>query len=342
MKLKILISSVVLIVIILLVVLFLPKDKKEYKKISGFIQGSTYHITYEYKVGKDLQPEIDKLLHNFDLSVSEFVPNSLISRINQNDSTVLADDIFVEVFNKSLEVNRSTNGAFDITVGPIINAMGFGYTKASNIDSLMIDSLLYFVGMEKVRLAGRKVIKTNPSVKLDFNALAQGYSVDLVCRLLEKKNVVNYLVEIGGELRAKGVNSKGEDWKIGIDKPAEGNMEEGKTLQAILKLKGKALATSGNYRKFYIKNGKKYAHIINPKTGYPALSNLLSTSVMADDCITADAYATALMVFGLDKSITFLSAHPELGALLIYSDNLGNYKIYTTENMDQLIIKELK
>jgi FAD:protein FMN transferase len=342
MKLKIIVPLILLIIAFIAVMLYHPKDKKEYKKIEGEIQGSTYHITYEYYKNKDLHPEIEKLLHDFDMSLSTYVPNSIISRMNRNDSTVEADELFTEVFNKSREVYINTDGAFDITVAPIINALGFGFTKGRDIDSSIIDSLLQFVGMEKVKLEGKKLVKSNPSVMLDVNALAQGYSVDIVCRLLDKKKVSNYLVEIGGEIRAKGRNAKGEDWKIGIDKPLEGNMEEGRTLQAILSVTGKALATSGNYRKFFIKNGRKYTHIIDPKTGHPALSNLLSTSVLADDCITADAYATALMVFGLKKSIDFLSLHKELGALLIYSDDKGNYKVFTTENMASHVLKEIQ
>jgi FAD:protein FMN transferase len=321
---------------------FYPKDKKVYKKMEGKIQGTTFHITYEYDKNKDLQPDIERLLHNFDMSLSTYIPNSIISRINMNDQTAEADELFIEVFNKSKEVYNVTNGAFDITVAPIINALGFGFTKGRDIDSSLIDSLLQFVGMDKVKLVGRKIVKSNPSVMLDVNALAQGYSVDIVCRFLDKKKSKNYIVEIGGEIRAKGMNAKGEKWRVGIDKPEEGNMEEGMILQAILSVSGKSLATSGNYRKFYIKNGRKYAHIINPKTGYPALSNLLSTSVLADDCITADAYATALMVFGLDKSKEFLESHKELGAILIYNDEKGNYKVYTTENMKSYIVKEIQ
>jgi len=342
MKLKYTLPFIVLLIAFFVAWFFYPKEVKEYKKIGGNIQGTTYHITYEYNKNKDLQPAIDKLLHEFDMSLSTYIPNSIISRMNRNDPTVEADELFTEVFIKSKEVYIDTHGAFDITVAPIINALGFGFTKGRDIDSSLIDSLLQFVGMEKVKLEGRKIVKTNPLVMLDVNALAQGYSVDLVCRFLDKKKCHNYIVEIGGEIRAKGINAKGEKWRVGIDKPIEGNMEEGMMLQAILSVSGKSLATSGNYRKFYIKNGKKYAHIINPKTGYPVLSNLLSTSVLADDCITADAYATALMVFGLEKSIVFLNSHSALAAMLIYSDEKGNYKIYTTENMKSFIVKEIQ
>jgi thiamine biosynthesis lipoprotein len=333
---------ILLAIAVFTAVLFYPKSKKEYKKISGYIQGTTYHVTYEYAKNKDLKPAIEKLLGEFDLSLSIYEPNSVISKINRNDSTVMADELFTEVFRKSEEVYTKTNGAFDITVAPIVNAWGFGSTPGSDMDSAMIDSLLHFVGMDKVKLEDNRVEKDNPSVMLDVNAIAQGLSVDIISRFLDRKKVNNYLVEIGGELRSKGLNPKSEDWKIGIDKPVEGNMDPGKILQAILAVKGKSLATSGNYRKFYEKNGIKYAHCINPKTGYPAWSRLLSVTILADDCITADAYATAIMVMGLDKGIDFLSSHRELEALLIYNDEQGNYKIYATEGMKPHIVEVMK
>jgi FAD:protein FMN transferase len=334
------IASILLIT--LLTIWFIPKPEKEYKKIEGFIQGTTYHITYEYNKKKDLHPDIKKILQEFDMSLSSYNPNSIISRINSNDPTVIADDLFIEVFEKALEVNKKSGGAFDITVAPIVNAWGFGFTPGADIDSSLIDSLMQFIGMEKVILKDKKVIKSNPSVILDVNAIAQGFSVDVVCRFLEKKKVKNYLVEIGGELRSKGNNPKGKDWKIGIDKPIDGNQIAGKSLQAVVKIKDKALSTSGNYRKFYEKNGIKYAHTMDPKTGYPVVSKLLSASVMADDCITADSYATVFMVIGLEKSIEFLAVNKFLDAYLIYSDDLGNFQIYLTEGMKTHEIEEAK
>jgi FAD:protein FMN transferase len=321
---------------------FIPKPVYEYKKIEGFIQGTTYHITYEYKKGKDLQPDIEKLLHDFDMSLSSYEPKSIISRINSNDPTVVADELFTEVFNKSVEVNKSTNGAFDITVAPIVNAWGFGFKPGVEVDSNIIDSLMQFVGMEKVSLKNGKVLKTSPSVMLDVNALAQGYSVDIVCRFLDKKKIINYMVEIGGELKSKGHNPKGEDWIIGVDRPIDGNMVAGMSLQVILAIKGKALATSGNYRKFFEKNGIKYAHTMDPKTGYPVLSKLLSATVLADECITADAYATAFMVMGIEKSIDYLSKNKFLEAYLVYSDDNGNFKVYATEGMKNHILEEAR
>jgi thiamine biosynthesis lipoprotein len=309
----------------------------QYIKIAGFAQGTTYHITYGSRKGKNLQREIDSLLADFDRSLSIYLPSSIISRINQNDPTVEADEKFCTVFKKSVEVNRESGGAFDITVAPLVNAWGFGFTAASDTDSTLIDSLLQFVGMKKVFLSGKKVIKENPRVMLDVNAIAQGFSVDVISEYLDNLGIRNYLVEIGGEIRTKGRNEKGNPWRVGIDKPVEGNVIPGSNMQAILQLNRRSLATSGNYRKFYEKNGVKYAHTINPVTGYPVISNLLSATVIANDCMTADAYATAFMVMGLDKTIRFLEQHKYLDAYLVYSDDKGRYKVYYTKRMNQYL-----
>ncbi|MFO7371263.1 MAG: FAD:protein FMN transferase [Bacteroidales bacterium] len=314
-----------------------PGKTRNYEEITGFAQGTTYHIIYESAHGEKLQSSIDSFLTGFDCSLSIYNPNSIISRFNRNDPAVVADDAFIEVFNKSKEVFAATKGAFDITVGPVVNALGFGSSDTLRVDSLVIDSLLQYVGMNKVNLAEGKLVKQHPNMQLDVNAIAQGYSVDLVARFLEEWGIRNYMVEIGGEVRAKGKNSKRSVWKIGIDKPQEGNMLPGANLQAIVGLDDKSLATSGNYRKFYEKNGIKYVHTINPKTGYPVVSNLLSATVVAEDCITADAYATAFMVMGLDKSIEFLQAHRFLDAFLIYADAQGRFQVYFTPGLEKYI-----
>ncbi len=249
----------------------------------------------------------------------------------------MADKWFTEVFNKSLEVYRKTGGAFDITVGPIVNALGFGSGDTLNVDSTLIDSLRNFVGMDKVRLVNGRIIKSDPNVILDVNALAQGYSVDVVSAFLEKRKIKNYLVEIGGEVRARGKNDRDQVWQVGIDKPIEGNLIPGADLEAIIKLDNRSLATSGNYRKFYVKKGIKYVHTINPKTGYPVISNLLSATVVARDCITADAYATTFMVFGVEKSIKFLKENSFLEAYLIYADDKGRFRVYNTPGLNRFI-----
>jgi len=312
-------------------------NKKNVIKIEGNAQGTTYHITYIIEGDINYQTAIDSLLKNIDYSMSTWLPNSLISRINNNDKTVLADQYFIDVFNKSLEVSQKTDGLFDVTVGPIVNSWGFGFSKKETINKNSIDSLLHFVGYKMVRLEGHKIIKEKPQIQLDFNAIAQGYSVDVLANYLESKGINNYLVELGGELKAKGKKDADENWKVGIDKPNEKELPERK-LQAIINLNNKALATSGNYRKFYVEGGQKFAHIINPKTGYPAKQNLLSTTVIADDCITADAYATAFMVMGLEQSKAFLEKNKELKleVYFIYDDR-GIWKTYTSKNLKKWI-----
>ena len=306
-------------------------------KITGEAQGTTYQITYFSEEKSNYKTEIDSLLKDIDLSLSTYVPASIISRINNNDTAVIVDKYFIEVFNKSIEVSEKTKGLFDVTVAPVINAWGFGFTKKAAIDSAMIDSLLDFMGYNMVRLKERKLIKEKPQSMLDFNALAQGYTVDVLASYLESKGIINYLVELGGEVKAKGKKNDDEYWKVGIDEPNEA-ATDGRPLQAIIKLNDRSLATSGNYRKFYVENGKKYAHIIDPYTGYTAKHNLLSATVLADDCMTADAYATAFMVMGMEKSKQFLSAHKELNleVFFIYDEN-GIWKTYTSETLKEWI-----
>jgi len=331
--------AIVIAAIIAIYIVSRGRFPGEYYTVSGFTQGTTYHITFETRSARDLKPLIDSILQDFDYSLSAYIPNSIITKINQNEPGIEADDHFIAVFNKAREVNKETGGAFDITVAPIVNAWGFGYTEKADVDSTVIDSLLQYVGMNKVKLSGRRVIKDSPGILFDVNAIAQGYSVDVVSEYLESIGIRNYLVEIGGEVRAKGKNPKHEYWKVGIDKPVENNMIPGAMIQTVLGLSGRSLATSGNYRKFYEKDGIKYTHSINPLTGYPVVSNLLSATVVTRDCITADAYATAFMVMGLERSISFLSEHKQLDAYLIFSDDKGNFRTYTTEGLKKSVME---
>jgi len=317
--------------------LFACNNNHSYYKLGGYAQGTTYHITYQGN--EEYSGEIDSLLKAFDLSLSTYIENSIISRINTNDTSVVPDSLFIEFFSKSKEVYEQSEGAFDITVAPLVNAYGFGFSKKSNIDSVLIDSLMQFVGMDKVKLEHSRLIKSDPRIMLDGNAIAQGQSVDYVSEFLENKGVENYLVEIGGEIRAKGLNPNGKLWRVGIDKPIEHSDESNRQLQAVIELKNKSLATSGNYRKFYEESGVKYSHTINPKTGYPAKQSILSATIIADDCITADAYATTCMVIGLEKSKELLKRLGNLDAYLIYPDpeHPDKYKIFMTEGMKKMI-----
>jgi thiamine biosynthesis lipoprotein len=325
---------------VLLIVVACQSKKSDYIKISGFAQGTTYNITYENSKGEDYSSDIDSILKAFDKSLSIYDSTSIISRINNDDPTVEADDWFIEVFNKSAEVNTVSGGAFDITVGPVVKAWGFANGPVAKHDTAHIDSLLQYVGMDKVRMDGRKVIKKSPGVKIDVNAIAQGYSVDVVCHFFDKKGIKNYLVEIGGEVRGKGTNAKNNFWRIGIDKPSDGNMDPGKDLEAIIEIDNKALATSGNYRKFFVEDGIKYSHTIDPKTGFPARNTLLSATVVCNDCITADAYATAFMVVGIDKSKELLKKLPGIEVYFVYSDPHGAYEIFFTDGMKKMIFEQ--
>ena len=313
-------------------------SQQEPLKIAGIAQGSTYHITYYDIQNRDFQPEVEKILADFDKSVSTYLPTSIISKINSNQKKVIVDAYFIACFNKAKEVWKNTDGAFDPTVYPLVNAWGFGPGKKQKIEKQVIDSILKFVGFDLIELKGNKIIKKDHRVALDFNDFAQGYAVDVVADFLNSKNITAYIVEIGGEVYAKGKKPNGSNWTIGIEKPID-NKESENPLKAIVKLEDLAIATSGNYRRFIIEDGIKYAHHLDPKTGYPTKNNLLSASIFAKECISSDANATGVLVMGLDKAKEFLTSHPELQAYLIYSDDKGNYQVYETPGL-QSIVKE--
>ncbi|MBI4647768.1 MAG: FAD:protein FMN transferase [Bacteroidia bacterium] len=312
----------------------LTSNQDYYQFHNGYAQGTTFNISYKSDI--NFNNAIDLILKEFSHSLSIFDSSSVISRINRNDPKIVPDEYFIQIFKKSAEIYKTTGGAFDITVGPLVNAWGFGATDKMNFTKPVIDSLLIFVGMDKVRIEDNKIIKSDERVTFDANAIAQGYSVDIIAGYLKQKGLTDFMVEIGGEVYAQGKNKNGVIWKIGIDKPLEDPYALDRQLQAVVALDGKAIATSGSYRKFRIENGVKYSHTIDPATGYPVNHNLLSVSILADDCITADAYATAFMVFGFDKSLEFLKHHPELEAFFIYSSQHNRLKTYTTEGFKKL------
>jgi len=314
--------------------------KSEYLKIAGYAQGTSYHITYENSNNEDYSEAIDSILRAFDKSCSMYDSTSIISRINNNDPTVEADDWFIDVFKKSAEVNALSDGALDITVGPVVRAWGFGTKPIAKHDKAYIDSLLQYVGMEKVKLEGRKVIKQFPGVSIDVNGVAQGYSVDVISKFFEGKGIRNYLVEIGGEVRSKGTNAKNMIWRVGIDRPADDNMTPGSQLEAIVELNNKSLTTAGNYRKFFVENGVKYGHTIDPKTGFPAKNTLLSATVVSDDAVTADAWDTAFMVLGLEKSKEILKKLHGIDVYFIYSNEKGEYEIYCSDGLKKMIVEQ--
>ncbi|MDY4248795.1 FAD:protein FMN transferase [Bacteroides pyogenes] len=306
----------------------------DYKSITGLIFGTVYNITYQDR--NDLKPEIEAELKRFDQSLSTFNDSSIISRINRNED-VVADSLFLNCFNRSLEISRETEGAFDITVAPLVNAWGFGFKKGNFPDSCTIDSLLQITGFRKVEQREGKIIKQDPRVMLDCSAIAKGYAVDVIADFLNRKGIKNFIVDIGGEVVVKGKNPKNGLWRVGINKPIDDSLSAKQEIQTILELTDLGMATSGNYRNYYYKDKKKYAHTIDPLTGNPVQHSLLSSTVVAKDCMTADALATAFMVMGLEKAIVFCQTHPAIEACFIYSDENGELKTHFTEGMKKFV-----
>ena len=304
----------------------------------GFVYGTVYHIIYESPVGKDLHEEIKKKLQRYNRIFSTFDSTSVISGVN-NNQPVEPDELFIRCFRRSMEISEITNGAFDITAGPMVNAWGFGTEQRRKMTPEKIDSLIEITGFRKVRLEDGIIIKESPNMKLDMSAVAKGYTCDLIGGFLAEKGCENYMVEIGGEVVAKGKNEKGRTWTIGISRPDETAFFASNDIQAKVLLPGNALATSGNYRNYYVEEGKKYAHTINPKTGYPVQHSLLSTTVLADNCMDADAFATAFMVLGLEKSIEIAENIPELKVYFIYADPNGENQIYLSESFKEHLSK---
>lgn len=301
-----------------------------YQTNQGKVFGTFYHISYQSR--DDLQAEIESALARVDGSLSPFNDASVITRVN-NNLDVTPDSLFMHVFNLSKVVSKETNGAFDITVAPLVNAWGFGFKKGIDVDSATVDSLRRFIGIDKVWSEEGRIRKSLDGVMLDCSSVAKGFGCDVVARTLDAKGIANYMIEIGGEIVMKGENSRGGLWTIGVNKPVDDSLNRNQEFQAVVSLTDKGMATSGNYRNFYYKNGKKYAHTIDPRTGYPAQRNILSATVVANDCATADAYATAFMVLGLDSALMVCERHPEMDAYFIYVDEQGDTTTYATEGM---------
>ena len=334
MKKKIWQSPFLLLLIIGTVVIL--KKQPPFRTNEGMVFGTVYKITYQH--ADDLQNEIKQAMMEVDQSLSPYNPNSIITRINHNQDTTL-NEHFTQVFELAQKISAETDGAFDITVAPLVNAWGFGFKNSIDIEPNVIDSLRQFIGYQKMKLEDGKIIKEDPRLMLDCSAIAKGYGVDRVARLLDKKGVNHYMVDIGGEVVVKGKNSRMKTWRIGINKPVEDSLSINQELQTILEVSGVGMATSGNYRKFYYKNGKRYAHTIDPRLGTPVQHNILSATVIAKDCVTADAYATAFMVMGLEKAKTLCEKHPELDAYFICSGEEENYEIYYTPGLEKFMIK---
>ncbi len=304
-----------------------PPSKLNYTRGEAF--GTSFSVQCISKEKIDLSQSYDSIIDVINTSMSTYIEDSDISRINQGDTTIVVDDHFKKVFTASKRIYKETEGAFDPTIGILVNAWDFGPEgRVTSLDSLKIDSLLVSVGMDKVILRGERILKTHANTFIDFNALAKGYAVDVFAEFLDEKGFENYLVEIGGEIRGKGSNIvKQKPWRIGVEDP---NFDDTQSYSKVIVLQNEAMATSGSYRKYKLdENGNRYAHIIDTKTGYPHKSNVLSVSILADSCMEADAYATALMSMGLQKSIDFLKRHPELQVYFIYENNTKNLQTLT-------------
>lgn len=305
-----------------------------YQHNTGQIFGTTYHITYQSD--KDLHREILQRLQLVDQTFSTFNDESIISKINRNEPVKL-NQMFIEVFDLAKTVSKDTHGAFDITVAPLVNVWGFGFKSGTPPTKAVIDSLRQLTGYEKVKLIGSKVRKQDPRIMLDCSAIAKGYGSDVVAQYLRSRDVENFMIEIGGEIVVQGNSDKRLPWKIGVTKPTDDSTQTNNELQTVLNLSNTAMATSGNYRRFYYKNGKKYAHTIDPKTGYPVQHNILSATVLANTCAKADAYATSFMVLGLEKTQQVLQHHPDLMVYLIYADGQGKNKVWYSPSLKKAI-----
>jgi ApbE family protein len=330
---KRIISLIFLILLVAGTIFILSRSK--YQTSQGEIFGTTYHVRYNST--QNLDKEIEQELFRVDTIFSLFKENSLLSRFNRGEDKGKGNTLFAEVIKLSLEISNETEGAFDITVAPLVNAWGFGFKNKQPLSNKQVDSLQKLVGYQHLSFNGKELTKDILNLQIDCGAIAKGYAVDRIAKLLSDKGCQNYMVEIGGEVVVKGNNDKGEKWKIGINKPTQHALPTEEDLQTLLSLTNCGIATSGNYRNFYIKDGKKYAHSIDPKTGYPVQHSLLSATVISQSCAKSDALATAFMVMGLDKAKAFVETHKDIQVYFIYADEKGNYQVWMSDGMKPLI-----
>ena len=324
------------LVLLIVGTIFIIRQQRNipYQKSGDKVFGTFYHATYQ--CDSDFTYSINQELAKVDQSLSPFNPNSIITAVNQNKDVKL-NDMFLDVFNLAMKISDETDGAFDITVAPLVNAWGFGFKNGIEPSKQQVDSLMQIIGYKKVSLKRGKISKTDDRIMLDCSAIAKGYGTDAVARLLRSKGITNFMIEIGGEIVTSGVNPEQKPWRVGISKPVEDPMGADQGVQSIVAITDKAMATSGNYRNFYYKDGKRYAHTIDPKTGYPVQHSILSATVFAKSCAIADAYATSFMVMGLVKAKQILEQHPELMAYLIYSDSDGKNAVWYSPSLKNKI-----
>lgn len=324
-----------LLLLTFLILCACKNQKSDYFANQGVVYGTYYNIKYENPEGKNLKEDIDIEFKRLTKIFSHYDKESTITKINNNIQTPLEPE-FVTCFNRAMEISEITHGAFDITAAPLISAWGFGPEERQKMTQQKIDSLKSLCGYNKINLTDGKITKTAPNISLNMSAIAKGYTCDLIGKFLQKKGCQNYLVDIGGEVVAKGVNAKGDVWTIGIRQPEEDPYAN--DLSAKLHLDNLGMATSGNYMNFYVKNGKKYAHTIDPASGYPVQHSLLSSTVIAKDCMTADAFATAFMVLGKDQGIEIAKKIPGLEIYFIYADQNGKNQVYVSEGFKKFLV----
>ena len=318
----------------IIVVFTIKPERKRWINNSGITWNTEYNIKYCHHT--NLSDSIISVLREVELSVSPFNKKSRITAINENRSDTL-DGYLSRLYDKSVEINRESEGAFDPTVSPLVNLWGFGYEKTGKANRQAVDSILMFVGIDKTRKEGIRIVKSDGRTTFNFSAIAKGMGCDEVGKMLERNGATDYIVEIGGEITAKGHNPKGQKWRISIDKPINANDTVIHHSAGIVEITNCGIATSGNYRNYHTDSaGNKVAHTINPRTGMPEQSDVLSATVIAPDCMTADAYATTFMVLGLEKSKKLLDKHPEISAMLITSDNGNSFKIWESGNFPKM------
>lgn len=331
-------NNVLFQVILFSLLLCCSCKEEQYFEVRGTDLHTPYFIKFQYTESEELAKEIHAELLSYYHTLNPFDSTSIISQVNRNKD-IEVDDLFVEVFNKAMEVSKETDGIYDVTCAPLINLWGFGFSKTDSVTPALIDSVRSYVGYNKIRLQGRKVIKDDPRMLLNFSSLGDGCSCELISRLLDSKGIKNYMIYVGGEIVTKGVNKNGRCWHVGITKPTDDPQGTNQEYDVKVETCGRyGIATSGDYRNFYIKDGKKYAHTINPRTGYPAGQPVLSATVVASDCIFADAYATAFMAMGREEARKVKERVPDIEYMFIYSDDNGDLKTEYSEGFKKFLL----
>lgn len=320
-------------------IIMLTACNNQPKKIvlEGEAQGSYFAVTYYDELNRNLKHEIDSIFHAVDVSVNLWVDTSVISKVNRNEDVTL-DSIFIDNFRIAQEAARLSGGYFDPTISPIVAAWGFSYKNGDSVTPQLIDSLKQLVNYSNIHIENGKVIKEHPAMTLDFNAIAQGYTSDLIASFLDSRGIKNYLIDTGGEIMARGCKPNGQSWIVGIEKPAD-NWDSEQVVQTRVALRDKGLVTSGSTRKYVERNGKRYSHCIDPTTGYPVEHNLLSATVLAENSVWADALASICMVMGMEKSLPLIESLDGVEAYYIYADEKNELRVFATEGFKALVIE---